>query len=1091
MIYILAFKCGRGGGGMSKVYALLVGINDYPDKIGKLQGCLNDVANVGDYLASTFPDAAIVTLKDHEATRDNLIGQFRSHLGRAGKDDVALFHYCGHGSWGPAAPEFRQFDLTGEDEGLVCIDSRDEGKFDLADKELAALIAELARNDPHIAVILDCCHSGSGTRALEAPGGEGVRTTGGNVNPRTLETYLGGHFAALRQRGEALSVPIARHILLAACTRLQKAKEDLVTHQGIFTTRLLEVLRRSAESPSYADLFVRTRAAVRRYIAETGKTAQDPQFETFADFDGYAGFLGRGGSGARRSYSVHHEAGSWRVDCGAIQGMPTDPSQPVQLSLRPEENDSMPVGIAQTVRVGAQKSDIRPGFEADPALRYRAEIISLPAPPLLVGFEGDPAVRAAIDAALVADAATNVALTDSGADEGYVLVASGGQVSLKLRAREQPIRAVPLTGDWTQATLRVLRHVAQWQRSLALTNPKPKIDPRLLDFVFAETLADGGEHIHAGPEFTLDYVPADGGWRKPTGTLKLRNRTGQRLHFILLHFSDEFGISVMANDEIPPKGEDWMTMIVGISKPSPKVDFWIGGAAPNAVERLKLIVSTERVDDFLLALEPLASERGFGSSEESPEAAKPVENDWFVKDLRVTVERRLDQVGPKEAVLAGGLIKIEPHPSVTANLTLAPAPDIARDVGGGSDFVRALELRGLSLVDLAGTRGEGPQAALELTDISNAGDLESAPLHLRIESPTGDDEAIAPLLYDGQHVLLAGDSWRDEAGTTHVSIDSIPAFQDEGRGVGGALKMYFFKTYLGRSDVNQLRWIEFRPDGSFAYRGDGLGEKVAAAGNILLVMHGIIGDTKAMVDGVQACGLDTRFDLVLSYDYENLATPIEQTASSLGASLAAAGFGGGDGKTLTLLVHSMGGLVARWLIERGGGADLVDHLVLCGTPSAGSPFGNVDGARKVLNMLATVSLNYAPMFAAPALWLLSRSKRLTPTLEQMNPQSAFIAKLNASADPGVRYTILAGDVDRYQEPADDRFAALLAEAGRGTFFDMLFANRSNDIAVGIDSINGVADRGDGPVRQQVGCHHLNYFSSLAGRQALQQVRWEA
>jgi hypothetical protein len=36
---------------------------------------------------------------------------------------------------------------------------------DLADKELATLLAELAARRPHIAVILDCRHSGSGTRA--------------------------------------------------------------------------------------------------------------------------------------------------------------------------------------------------------------------------------------------------------------------------------------------------------------------------------------------------------------------------------------------------------------------------------------------------------------------------------------------------------------------------------------------------------------------------------------------------------------------------------------------------------------------------------------------------------------------------------------------------------------------------------------------------------------------------------------------------------------------------------------------------------------------------------------------------------------
>ena len=109
---------------MSKLYALLVGINDYPEPTRKLGGCLNDLGNAHDYLKTAFPEAAIVVLKDSEATRANVIGQFRTHLGQAGSDDVAMFQYCGHGAPTSAAPEFHAFDLGGRDQGLVLFDSR-------------------------------------------------------------------------------------------------------------------------------------------------------------------------------------------------------------------------------------------------------------------------------------------------------------------------------------------------------------------------------------------------------------------------------------------------------------------------------------------------------------------------------------------------------------------------------------------------------------------------------------------------------------------------------------------------------------------------------------------------------------------------------------------------------------------------------------------------------------------------------------------------------------------------------------------------------------------------------------------------------
>ena len=177
----------------------------------------------------------------------------------------------------------------------------------------------------------------------------------------------------------------------------------------------------------------------------------------------------------------------------------------------------------------------------------------------------------------------------------------------------------------------------------------------------------------------------------------------------------------------------------------------------------------------------------------------------------------------------------------------------------------------------------------------------------------------------------------------------------------------------------------------------------------------------------------------------------------------------------------MGGLVSRWFIEREGGNKVVDHLVMCGTPNSGSPFGKIDDARKILNMLTGLAMNYVPAFipfSSAVLLLLNRSKKLTPTLEQMNPASEFIQTLNTSADPGMPYTILAGDVDAYKEPSDQLFAKMLAKAGQSFIFEALFAQQANDIAVGVESILGVGgQRAIAPIRRNVACHHLNYFVS--------------
>jgi hypothetical protein len=177
---------------MSKLYALLVGIDDYPAGVPKLAGCVNDAGRYRDYLKDRFaPEAlALEMLTNAQATREAMIGVFRSHLAKAGPDDVVLFQYSGHGAQSTSAPEFLEFQPDGKDAGLVGFDSRLPGKFDLADKELAVLIAEVAANNPHIAVIFDCCHSGSGTRSADEINGAVARFTGPATYKRELASYI-------------------------------------------------------------------------------------------------------------------------------------------------------------------------------------------------------------------------------------------------------------------------------------------------------------------------------------------------------------------------------------------------------------------------------------------------------------------------------------------------------------------------------------------------------------------------------------------------------------------------------------------------------------------------------------------------------------------------------------------------------------------------------------------------------------------------------------------------------------------------------------------------------------------------------------
>ncbi|MCB0206084.1 MAG: caspase family protein, partial [Anaerolineae bacterium] len=338
------------------IYALFVGIDDYLGGVNSLEGCVNDVTRLHDLLAARVAGGSDrfepLLLANAQATRQGIIDAWRAHLGQAGPGDVALFCYAGHGSQENAPPEFWDFEPDRLNETLVCHDSRASGGWDLADKELAHLIGEVAANGSHFAVVLDCCHSGSGTRDAEDVT---IRQERADTRTRPIASYIVTplQVAGLQEQQAGAASPAmpwaaiasGRHILLAACRPEQTAKETVfpgpngLERRGAFSFYLQDTLQQSGAPLSYRDLFKRVNALVQGRVAD-----QHPQLEASEPTDLDQPFLGGAIPSAPTAFTLRRDKQlGWVIDAGAVHGIPqpTADGQSAQLAFFPFDTDTI------------------------------------------------------------------------------------------------------------------------------------------------------------------------------------------------------------------------------------------------------------------------------------------------------------------------------------------------------------------------------------------------------------------------------------------------------------------------------------------------------------------------------------------------------------------------------------------------------------------------------------------------------------------------------------------------------------------------------------------------------------------------------
>ena len=1138
-----------------RLYALVIAIDDYPVPHHRLKGCVADARLLVDWLQQQFPSSSLQLrmLQNDEASRDAVINAF-SIFEDAREGDSCLLYFSGHGSQTVAPLELRHLHPGGMLESVLCYDSRQPGGRDLTDKELSWLIWRAQRGRQlHFLSVFDCCHAGNIDRNLSLR----ARMAEPAFLPSRIEDFLG--FADYQRREvnglQQYTPPRGRRVLLSACRDHETAKELVIngTTHGAFTYSLLEVLSQYPAGLSYTSLLGHLQL---RVAARAGQ--QTPQLSLQEAADGGLGFLG-----LQRDLSAYFVAAydrsrqDWYVNAGRMHGLLGGID--LQFEIFPPGQSSM---VAQGREPEATRCLLsgleRAGLDIQQTYPARLLAGALPKLSLRLPADATPAQLSLLREAFEKNTSNSLTLLPAGSAEAELDIAFWENTCVLLRPGDpRPLfRRVPC--DDVAGAMRFFEaasRVANWQRVLDIQNPHSSLVVgrdfeihwwRIADPV-SWNMQDDNPALEAiddclSPQFfAYAYDSADTSgepWRPPGFQLQLRNTGNRPLYFSAVNLMPTFGISnallSRENSLLQPGQSAFLTDQPGDGAEYRSIPFimhedLIKAGVAQVNEYIKLFVSTKEIDTNRFNQEalqmddqPVVHKRAGRQG-----SARPAADDWLVVDLTATVVhpglRRPLAGGTPTEVVKGVQVRLPDGCSALAGLN---AGDVSsRDLGGLPQPPVALpgSQAGWSLHALQTSRsGAAPLNVLELFDVQGA-ELVSPlnPAFVELGSTLETDEMVVPVGYDLETGLFYPLGMMEPDG--RLRLDVLPEVTPESsRSLGGSVKIFFLKTasrLLGLSyeypqlAVASLQDDEAQPLGlRVVYEKDAaaLAAAVGSAQRIALFIHGIIGDTsespKALALARDSAGraLSERYDLVLTFDYENLNDPIIVTARRFKEKLVQAGLGPGHDKVLHVFAHSMGGLVSRWLIEREGGHAMVSHLFQLGTPNLGSPWSSVyQLASALLTKAVNGSVVLKPWLAG--LRLLGKGvDKLFVTLQEMHEDSDFLQQqLNVAVpDPGIPYSIIAGNtqlISRPESDAEDKLLKKVLRRFQGVPYvalDKLLFRSPNDIAVSVahcGQLPGADTRVFPPTVVEAACDHMSYFAdpdSLAKLAGLVERAWD-